>query len=132
MVKEKNIAKRLLQGLKELNSFDIIHTDIKPENVALVLERHDFTSDQIISQNLSQERMNYLYGMEIALICIFFYKILKTENTFEIFFDEKIEEGAKNFTGFCLENRKCVKFFQPPFRKRMLEEGKDRIISYKI
>ena len=110
--------------MKELNKFKIIHTDLKPENVAVVLEPEDFPNDPYYDKKFTHSRIQWLTYVEIAVIIIFYHEILRSDDMFEVFFDKKDHTtNIKGFLRHALKNRKLVKFFEPPLREKVLEKS---------
>ena len=121
----QNISKWLLKGLEELNSFDIIHTDLKPENVAIVLEPNDYPENRQINLYMEKKERYFLFCLEVSLLTIIFHKIVKFEPLYKILFnsDNKTNEII-SFLQYCIENRSLLKFIQPPYREKVIEKSK--------
>lgn len=124
---DQNIAYWLLRGLDELNSFDIIHTDLKPENVAIVLEPEDYPENRNISLYLEKDVRWKLFCLEVAILTIVFHKIVKFEPLYKILFnsDDKKNEVV-SFLKYCTENRSLLDFLQPPYREKFYKESNAR------
>jgi hypothetical protein len=126
----QNISYWLLKGLDELNGFDIIHTDLKPENVALVLEPEDYPENRNISQYMEKKERFLLFSLEVSMLYTIFHKVIKFEPLYKIFFDsdDKTKEII-SFLKYCTINKTLLKFLQPPFRDKTVEKCKHVVYS---
>jgi hypothetical protein len=111
--------------LEELNSFDIIHTDLKPENVAIVLEPEDYPENRIINDFLDKTERHLLFTIEVALLTAIFHKIVKFEPLYKILFNSN-NKGSEilSFVKYCTENKSLLDFIQPPYREKVFKNCK--------
>jgi hypothetical protein len=110
--------------LEELNSFEIIHTDLKPENVAIVLEPEDYPENKIISSFPDQTQRYLLFTMEVALLTIIFHKIVKFEPLYKVLFNSHSKGNEViSFLKYCTNNRSLLDFFQPAYREKVMKNG---------
>jgi hypothetical protein len=108
--------------LEELNSFDIIHTDLKPENVAIVLEPEDYPEDRIIKDFLDKKERKLLFTMEVSMLLVIFNKIVKFESLYKILFSSnKKGNDVLLFLKYCIQNKCLLDFLQPPYREKVLK-----------
>ena len=122
---DQNIAKWLLKGLEELNGFDIIHTDLKPENVAIVLEPEDYPENRNISLYMDKEVRLKLFCLEVTILTVIFHKIIKFEPLYKILFNSADKKNEVVwFLKYCTEHRSLLEFLQPPYREKLYKESK--------
>ena len=122
----QNISSWLLKGLDELNGFDIIHTDLKPENVALVLEPEDYPENRNISLYMERKERITLFTLEVALLTSIFQKVVKFEPLYKILFNSQNKKTEIiSFLKYCTMNKSLLQFLKPPFRDKIVEKCRE-------
>lgn len=73
-----------------------------------------------------------LFCLEVTLLTIIYHKIIKFEPLYKILFnsEDKTNEVI-NFLQYCTLNKSLLKFIQPPFREKIIEQGKSLFFNNK-
>lgn len=107
-----------------------MHTDIKPENVAVVLERGDYPEHRHIGSLLDQKLRHSLFTLEVSLLNAVFNKIIRKEPLYELVNNpKKSPTKLVEFLEYAVTNKSIIKLLQPPFRARVLEACKETVMA---
>ena len=108
--------------MKELNNFEIIHTDLKPENIAVVLEPDDYPENRIFKEFFNNTEIYLLFTIEIALLVVIFYKFVKSEPLYELMFKSlSKKQEIDSFLKYCVDKKLLLEFLKSPFRENILK-----------
>jgi serine/threonine protein kinase len=112
-------------GLREIHKLGIIHTDLKPENIAIVLEEEESLKKGSIGSFLDLKHRNSLFIFEVVLLTLIFNIIFRQEVFFgfmkEVFDHEKF---LLDFLRQTTKKKLLLKLLKPPYRSRIWQKCK--------
>lgn len=97
------------------------HTQVRPENVAVVLESRDFPELRNFGSIIGSEEEILLFVAEVTVLAKVFRLLRDSNALFSALFAEKSRaELEAFFFKFCVQHRSLADFLQPPFRVPVL------------